>query len=1029
MSEKILPFPQLLYQRLRRALNRLALDCWRDPVPLVVKRTVSRNGEFPLAQAKKCPLKKVEVPCTWKADGFSTTWFNVSLPKGFKLRPGDHIHWDDNAEATVYAGGQPVFGIDCTHRQWPWPKGQKELWVESIFCQSGIWHALAKGIGPAGSLLANARIVRKDEVSWKAYFDLEVLADWLEEELRRALPQEEVDKLTMGSRPWPEIDSASGAMSSPDGVGTGIPNRYRPELKKLPPLLRCVFKELTEAVVVYYESGAAALSKRLEKTYQLLREHGDVAPKATLIGNSHLDLVWLWPESVGEKKAVRNCSSVLNLLENNPDFTFCYSQPASYEAIARRQPKLFGRIERQIRRGAWEATGAMYVESDILVGAGEALLRSFTVGQAEFEKLRGTPSKVLWLPDCFGYPGCMPGLMKLAGVEGFFTQKISWDMIHEFPHTSFVWRGNDGVEVLGYVNSHTVYNNPARPRNLRIEAEYDRQIDTFKEILIPTGWGDGAGGPTIDIIERVRRQKNLRNQPAARFGLIEDFYDRMEKVREQLPIHQGEVPLAAHRGTYSTHGIVKSAYRESEKGLRAWEAAHALAGLGAIDRHAWKRLIFSQFHDCLPGASILDAYDEIIPEMLSTAAKGQTGARKALDKRAKTQTLFNPLPLPLPTVYKNKLVVLPPLSISDPKKLPALKCEPLKISARHLGNERVDARFDARGNFISLTVDNKPVFTRAPRPVVYNDVPYDHEAWEIDRDALYNGQPLQLLGLGKPESGEGWVGLRQKWRTAKGSTVDILWRVRQGANVIEAQVDMDWKEHEKLLRFEVPSAYRGQSALFAAPFGGQWRPQTSGDSRAASLWEAPANRWVLASNDGRREGAFIVAESKYGFTCHDGLLSVTLLKSAKITVTNAFPASFNLRKQEPKWSDLGRQTVQMALGRLDENSPRAEHPGALAETLFAQPLRVNAPEMALPVAIEGLPSLVPVWTVPLGKDHFVLRLHETIGREGTIRLPQTRGWKVRRIDRAFPQQHAGKTVRGEIAVGPFEIVSLEFSKN
>ncbi len=1030
MPSKLLPFPQLMFQRLRKALNRLAVNSWHEPMPLTVERTVSRAGEFPLREAKKSALKKVNAPCTWEAEGFSTTWFKVSLPKGFKLRPGDHIHWDDNAEATAYADGEPVFGLDCTHRFWPWPKQAKELWLESIFCQTGIWHASAKGIGTTGSLLANARLVRKNEASWNAYFDLEVLTDWLEEEVRRALPHDVAEQLVVGSRSWPEMDTASVAIS-PDGVGTGIQNRTRPDLTKLPPLLRKVFRELSEAVIVYHAEGPAALSARLAKTYKLVRENADAAPRAVLTGNSHLDLVWLWPEDVGEKKAVRSFATVLNLLENQPDFRFSYTQPASYEAVAKRQPSLFKRVQKQIKRGAWEAMGGMYVESDLLIGCGEALLRSLTIGQKEFSKLRGgKPNKVLWLPDDFGYPGCIPALMRMAGVEYFYTTKMAWNMITPFPHNSFVWRGTDGSEVLAHLALRTGYNNPARPRNLRLEVECDKQIDIHGEVLIATGWGDGAGGPAIDIVERARRQKSLRNQPSAQWGNVEAFYRRMEKARADLPVHQGEMYLETHRGTYSTHGYLKDAFREAEKGLRVWEAANALRGAGPIPEQPWKRLIFSQFHDCIPGSSTQDVYDQIVPELRDIADEGVRCAAKELAAKGGKEVLFNPLPLPLPHWGKDgRLVKLPPVSASDPASLPPEGYVALAASARRLSNGRVLASFDAQGNFAELLVDGASVFASAPRPVVYNDIPYDLEAWELDRDALENGAPLKLVGLGKPENGPGWVGLRQKWATTGGSSVEIFWTLRAGACVIEAETSIDWKEPEKLLRFEVPTSLRGQHALFASPYGAEWRPQASGDIKASAMWEAPASRWVMASNDGRCEGSFLIAEGKYGFACHDGLMSVTLLKSAKITLINGFPARFRKGREIPVFSDIGRQTARMALGRIGGESVREEYPAALAETLFARPVSVKGPERSLPVEYEGLESVVPVWVAPVSQDRFVVRLHETLGRSGTIRVVAPCGWTVRHLSKAFATDRDETPLRNHILnVDSGAIISLEYVK-
>lgn len=220
MLASLLPFPQLLFPRLRRALQRLAVGVWKDPVPLEISRTLPQTAPFSYEEAAHARLEPVTVPSAWQAPGFSTCWFQVRLPESYQLRPGDHIHWDDNAESTAWLSGEPLFGLDATHRYWPWPRETRELWLESIFCQSGIWHAAAKGIGPLGSILTQARLVQKDDENWAAYFDLEVLTDWLEEEVRRVMPFE-AESLVGGFRNWPEMDTASTSFL-PDGVGTGI---------------------------------------------------------------------------------------------------------------------------------------------------------------------------------------------------------------------------------------------------------------------------------------------------------------------------------------------------------------------------------------------------------------------------------------------------------------------------------------------------------------------------------------------------------------------------------------------------------------------------------------------------------------------------------------------------------------------------------------------------------------------------------------------------------------------------------------
>lgn len=1020
----LLPFPQLLFPRLRKALNRLASTIWCDPVPLQVERTKSAES-LSWEEAQKARLSPVEIPSTWKAPGFSTTWFRVRLPEGYVLRPGDHLHWDDNAEATAWHKGEPLFGLDATHRQWPWPAGARELWLESIFCQSGIWHAAAKGIGPAGSLLAQARLVRKDEATWQAYFDLEVLADWLEEEIRRALPQE-AEQLLAGYRTWPEMDSASSTFL-PDGVGTGVANRWRPGLDRLAPLLRGVMRDLEEAITLYHRAGVAALRRRLKEIYARLRESGLIS-RVTLTGHAHIDLVWLWPEATGEQKAVRTFATVESLMARYPEFYFGYSQPASYEAVRRRNPGLMRRVQRRIKEGRWEVTGAMYVESDTLMACGEALLRSFTLGQEQFQKLQGSPSPVLWLPDAFGFSGCLPRLMRMTDTEYFFTNKLMWNMIHRFPHTSFVWRGNDGAEVVAHVSGATGYNNPARPRNLRLESEANRQADVHAEFLLPAGWGDGGGGPTADIIERVRRQRDLRNQPAASWGRIDEFFRRLEEVRDALPVWCGEIYLEAHRGTYTTQGAMKAAYRRLERALQVQEAAHCATGAGPIDRKAWERLVFAQFHDCLPGSSIHEVYEATLPELDRLAEGARAAARQVLGGK-KRGNVFNPLPLPLPITTPAGTKILPPLasSPSSGAVIPPAR----QTRSNVLENGFVRAEFDRHGMLTQLSVSDVALLAGEPRLVAYRDVPYDLEAWEIDRAALDAPMLLQPLSGFKKRRGDGWCGVSKNWRLGE-SRLEVLWKLRDGMRALEMELTMDWREPECLLRLEVPTPFRGKTALFGGPFGADWRLQQPGDPRQSAQWEVPANRWALASDDGRQAGAFLVTEAKYGFSARDGVLGVSLLKSAKTTVTTAFPASFRVAGDAPRpvFSDLGRQVIRVGLGGVGAETPREGYPAAVAEILFAEPVReVGGDAEIIFPQISGMPSLIPAWCQPLHDGGWVLRLHETFGRGGQVAIQPPAGWVASIMEKANP----GKDDRvlrpdGMIEIGPFAIVSLHFQR-
>ncbi len=108
----------------------------------------------------------------------------------------------------------------------------------------------------------------------------------------------------------------------------------------------------------------------------------------------------------------------------------------------------------------------MWVEPDCVMPAGESLVRQLLYGQRYFARRFGAPHTVCWLPDCFGFSPALPQLLRGAGIERFFTIKLSWSETNRFPHDLFWWEGLDGSRVLAHMfdNPEGGYNGDAGPR-------------------------------------------------------------------------------------------------------------------------------------------------------------------------------------------------------------------------------------------------------------------------------------------------------------------------------------------------------------------------------------------------------------------------------------------------------------------------------------------------------------------------------------------------------------------------------------
>ena len=1006
MKSRALCFPQLVPIRIQSVLERVTSSLWHDPRPVRLEQAGVTPGFTPWRQARHGPRRRVQAPFHW-GRLFDQTWFRVT-DLGERAEGPRWLRWRDQGEATLYVRGEPVAGLDVAHRTAPLPRGVREVWVHSLCCQSAIWHADATGLDAEGSRFAGAETVRRDERAWSCLHDLAVLHELALEEWRREDPE---FVATLG-RP--------GGSASPAAIA---------------PRLRRLLARLDRAADAFDRGGLGALGRELRAVYRDARADRD-ALRASLVGHAHIDLVWLWPERIGEAKAVHTFATADRLLGEYPELRFSYSQPASYEAVARLAPSLWRRVRRRIAAGAWEATGAAYVESDTLLACGEALLRSLQLGQRWFVENLGRPARTLWLPDIFGYSACVPQLARLSGADSFFTNKQTWSRLSVFPHSSFLWQGPDGSELVAHVSheSRQFYNGTTALRELRDGAREHRQADVHDEFLVPTGFGDGGGGPTAEMCERARRLANLAGVPRAGWTRVEDFFARLRRLRTRLPVWTGEIYLEYHRGTYTTHGDLKAAFRAAERGLQAWEASHCVAGRGAIDADAWRRLVFAQFHDAIPGSSINEVYAEMRPELAALAERAGTAARRAVSGRGREAAWFNPLALPQTMVIRRTeglvRAVIPPLARVAESDLPVEPVRPVTATGRSLENGLVRARFNADGEIVELVIGGVAVALAGPvgRLAVHPDHPHAFDAWELDHHTLRLGS---FLGGGRqtvavePGGAEGVV--TQTRRTRAGSAIVTRYRLVAGEGVLRIEHQVDWREPRTLLKAVFPTRYRGQQARFGAPFGSVRREQWEGRAAAEAQWEVPASRWALVGDDGEEEGLMLVTEAKYGFGCRAGVLDVSLLRSATITGeagkhARAVPRSLRAGRDHPRFSDLGRHVIRLAVGRWRSGAPREEMPAALAEALFqpAWACRGSGRNAGL-LGLEGGDSLVPAWAKPVDDRRWLLRLHETMGRRGATALRLAPGWRARRagiLDRVGPQ--LGPVLRFE----PYQVLGV-----
>jgi alpha-mannosidase len=789
--------------------------------------------------------------------------------------------------------------------------------------------------------------------------------------------------------------------------------------------------------------------------------NGSSAPAMHAFGHSHIDVAWLWPLQETERKCCRTFSSQLALMAEYPEYRFLQSQTHLYQMTKKRYPALYARIKKAVRDGQWMPDGGMWVEPDTNVAGGEALIRQFIHGKRFFSEEFGVNSRLMWLPDVFGYSAALPQIMAGCGIDYFSTQKIFWNYSggYQFPHNWLWWEGLDGSRVLAYI--HNDYNSRTNPECTLARWHERVQKDGFhKARLMPFGHGDGGGGPTREHLEFLRRQENCEGLPKCRQAAPVEFFDAMMRSadRHKLPVWAGELYFQAHRGTYTTQAKTKKGNRLAELALRevelwgaaaAWlkRAAYPLARVDGL----WKDVLLCQFHDILPGSSIHRVYEEA--EAMHAAVIGE--ARAIVDKaqtalaarKADAVTVFNSLSwerdavvelpagfkgaqdaagnaLPAQVVGGRTLVRTPRLPacgwLTLRKAAPAAPARSaVRATARTLENELIKLTFNAAGEIASI-VDRTCGREMAAGPCnvfkLYKDVPSWFDAWDID--SPYKLQPVALDAKARIEvvANGPLVATLRLTRKIHRSELTQETSVRAGSPRVEFRTRVNWQEKHKLLKVNFPVTVHSEDALHDIQFGHVRRPTHDSMEYDAARFEVCNHKWTALAEEGR--GAAVLNDCKYGVDVEENSINLTLLRAPLAPDMTADLGVQEFAYAFQCWNNAAFRDAGIVQSGYELNVPVTVQPGdGGTASLFA----VDAPN----VIIETVKPAED------GSGDVIVRLYEAMRTATTCTL--TCALPARRVSTVnmLEQEQGPAAIKGgkvQLDLRPFEIRTLRFGQ-
>uniref|UniRef100_A0A8C0DNX6 alpha-mannosidase n=1 Tax=Balaenoptera musculus TaxID=9771 RepID=A0A8C0DNX6_BALMU len=529
------------------------------------------------------------------------------------------------------------------------------------------------------------------------------------------------------------------------------------------------------------------------------------------LGHCHIDTAWLWPFKETVRKCARSWVTVVQLMERNPEFIFVCSQAQQLAWVKSHYPGLHARLQEFACRGQFVPVGGTWVEMDGNLPSGEAMVRQFLQGQSFFLQEFGKMCSEFWLPDTFGYSAQLPQIMRSCGIRRFLTQKLSWNLVNSFPHHTFFWEGLDGSRVLAHFPPGDSYGMQGSVEEVRghlvAKVGDGRQagegwVSCPKLTLSPPvqvlktvaknrdkgrtnhsaflfGFGDGGGGPTQTMVDRLKRLCNTDGLPRVQLSSPERLFSALEGHSGQLCTWVGELFLELHNGTYTTHAQIKKGNRECERILHDVELLSSLALARSAQflypaaqlQDLWRLLLLNQFHDVVTGSCIQLVAEEATCHYEDIRSRGNTllsAAAAALcagEPGPEGLLIVNTLPwkrtevlaLPRPGgAHCLALVTVPGMGYAPaptPTSLqPLLPQQPVFVVQETDGSVTLDngiirVRLDPTGRLTSLVLvaSGREAIAEGAvgnQFVLFDDVPLYWDAWDVMDYHLETRKPV-----------------------------------------------------------------------------------------------------------------------------------------------------------------------------------------------------------------------------------------------------------------------------------------------
>lgn len=706
-----------------------------------------------------------------------------------------------------------------------------------------------------------------------------------------------------------------------------------------------------------------------------------------MIGNAHIDPVWMWRWQEGFAEVVSTCRSALDRMREYPEFVFTRADAATYKWIEDACPEMFEEIRERVREGRWSVVGGWWEQPDCNIPSGESFVRHELYGKRYFLEKFGVDVRVGYNADSFGHNAGLPQILKKAGID-FYVFMRPQQHEKELPDSMFWWEGLDGSRVLTYrlhgpyctwfpdITEHCLASIADRPGGTTAAACF-------------YGVGNHGGGPTIDNIECIKRMQADSEGPNAVFGTLDQLFEHALRDRTDFPVVAGDLQHHAV-GCYTAHSGIKAWNRKAENALTSAEKICGIAKVAAGRSfpkarfaEGWQAVLFNQFHDILAGTSLDIAYEDSrsaigaaidVAEYEANAALSDLACRIEAQGEGDPFLVFNPHPHAVVSpIYFNEngkslrdhtgravpvQTAVPFFEHTGPRatkvfvdSLPPLgyrlyysgdwESEPgaagaLRATETQLQNDFYRIEIDPASGEITQIADDRLAadLLASPAGAVVLEDPSDTWSHGVvsfrDVAGRFGDARVQVI-----ENGPVRATVRVESRFGEST----LWQdisLYAQSPIIEFRVNIDWREKHRMLKFEFPLRIDDPTATCDAAYAVAVYPTDGAEN--------PAQKWIDVSgkNGGRPCGVSLLNDGKYGFDVEGGTMRLSVLRSP----VYAF--------HEPRQVEPGKRYHYMDQGLHSFTFALLPHQGSWNDAgTVREALLLNMPPLALETSVHA----------------------------------------------------------------------------